>query len=156
MSETVPNHRRANELYRPLPDRLVQILEALEQRQVCPAGACLVTRNVALQHVIIVRQGLVEVSVPAGNKHISIDMAGAGKVFGVRSVISGELPEINVACREECVIALLPRADFLRVVRQNPQMYFAVARILSADLMLAQQLIRQMPRAARSRPIHQA
>lgn len=64
----------------------------------------------------------------------------------MRATISGEVPETNVTCLEECDIAVIPGEDFTAVLRDNPQMYFAVAKVLSADLKIADQLIRNCAR----------
>src|SRR5947209_3782268 len=139
--------RETNELYETLSAEVREVLLKLEQVSTFPAGAQLIAQNVAPEHVIILNQGSVEISVPAQGKTISMALAGNGKVFGLRSVVSGELPEINVICLEECTVTLLPRAGFLRTLKQYPQVYFAVAKVLSADLKLAQDLLREMPRA---------
>ena len=46
----------------------------------------------------------------------SLDCAEPGKVFGMRAVVSGELPEVDVTSREYCPITLIPRDAFLTIV----------------------------------------
>src|SRR5436309_11707801 len=146
MTYSLSIDRETNELYEWLAAEVRETLHRLEQVSTVPAGAHLVTFHVAMEYVTILNQGSVEISVPAQGKTISMALAGNGKVFGLRSVVSGELPEINVICLEECTVTLLPRAGFLRTLKQYPQVYFAVAKVLSADLKLAQDLLREMPR----------
>src|SRR5437016_7472036 len=56
----------------------------------------------------------------------SVALAGHGKVFGLRSAVSGELPEINVMCLERCTVTLLSKDEFLQILKQYPQIYFAI------------------------------
>ena len=90
--------------------------------------------------------------VNAGNVKITLDchsqpcgfpgISGAGKVFGMRAVVSGELPEIDVTCMESCSITTVPRDVFLALLKNNPQVYFAVAKVLSSDLQIADRILR--------------
>lgn len=147
MSATIiPARESANELYAGLPTELRNELERHEQDIKVPRGYRLLQHHVAAGRLIIVNSGTVEISVPCGGREVLLGRAGPGKVFGMRPVISGEVPEINVTCLEECEIAVIPAEDFNRVLRDNPQMYFAVARVLSADLKIADQLIRTCAR----------
>ena|SRR5436309_13634924 len=148
MTYSLSIDRETNELYEWLAAEVRETLHRLEQVSTVPAGAHLVTCHVAMEYVTILNQGSVEISIPAQGKAISMALAGNGKVFGLRSVVSGELPEINVVCLEECTVTLLPRHEFLRILKQYPQIYFAIAKVLSAELKLAQDLLREMPRAA--------
>ena len=147
MTYSLSIDRETNELYEWLAAEIRETLHRLEQVSTVPSGAQLIAQNVAPEHVMILDHGSVEISVPSGGKTISMAMAGNGKVFGLRSVVSGELPEINVICLEECTVTLLPRDEFIRTLKQCPQIYFAIAKVLSADLKLAQDLLREMPRA---------
>jgi CRP-like cAMP-binding protein len=60
----------------------------------------------------------------------------------MRAIVSGELPEEDVTCLENCSVTLIPRETFLKTVRQHPEMYFAIAKVLSHDLVMAQRLLK--------------
>jgi CRP-like cAMP-binding protein len=60
----------------------------------------------------------------------------------MRAVVSGELPEEDVTCQENCSVTLIPRDAFIKTVRQHPEMYFAIAKVLSYDLVTAQRLLK--------------
>jgi CRP-like cAMP-binding protein len=92
----------------------------------------------------------VEISVPSAGSDVVLGTAGPGKVFGMRAVVSGELPEMNATCLEECDIAVIAGHVFSTLLSDNPQMYFAVAKVLSADLKIADQLIRNCARKTSS------
>src|SRR5947209_2326852 len=146
MTNTIPFNEGCNELYSSLSREITERLRSFEETKTLPAGSALLTANAPVKHVIIVSKGSVEVSIPAGNRSISMAVAGEGKVFGLRAVVTGLLPDINVTCLDECTVTLLPRDQFLGLLREYPQIYFAIAKVLSADLKLAQNLLCQMAR----------
>ena len=55
-------------------------------------------------------------------------------------------PEITVTCLEECRVTILPKNVFLGVLARRPEMYFAVIKVLSADLATADRLRRECAR----------
>ena len=132
-----------NELYANIyPDVRQQLIEC-ERPATVPEGSRLLKYGVASDELIIVNSGSAEVTVPVRGKPISLGVVGPGKVLGLRSVICGEVPEVDVTCLERCEITLLARDTFLEVLRRNPQMYFAVVKVLSADLKKAHIVLRQ-------------
>ncbi len=147
MTVTIPEpSATVNELYAALSPELRREVEKQEEDFRVPRGLRLVQRHVPQGRLVIVMSGRVEISVPSEGHEVLLGTAGPGKVFGMRAVVSGELPEINVTCLEECDIAVIPAEKFISVLRDNPQMYFAVAKVLSADLKIADQLIRNCAR----------
>jgi len=146
MTNTIPLNDRCNELYGSLSREITDQLRPLEEIRTLPAGSALLTADSPVRNVIILTKGSVEISVPAGNKSISMAVAGEGKVFGLRAIVTGLPTEINVTCLDECTVTLLPRDEFLDLLRDYPQIYFAIARVLSADLKLAQDLLCQIAR----------
>ena len=140
-----------NELYASLTAEIRQKLEQYKDTRTIPAGTCLLGESVPAEHVIIVNSGSVAVSISSAGRQIPIGIARAGKVFGLRSVLSGEKPEINAIALEECVLTLIPKDKFTEVLQQHHQVYFAVAKVLSADLSMVNDLLRRLPRTAAGR-----
>ena len=64
----------------------------------------------------------------------------------MRAAISGELPEIDVTSVAPCRITILPRDAFLNLLKANPEIYFAVAKVLSTDLQIADRILRNSSR----------
>jgi len=114
-----------------------------------PQGTLLVQHQVAPQHLVILNGGSAEISLPSDGKDLLLGTAKKGKVLGMREIVSGEGPEIDVVCLEDCNVSLVPRDEFLALLRVNPQIYFAIARVLSSDLSLANQVIRKSRRSLR-------
>jgi CRP-like cAMP-binding protein len=143
-----------NELYAGLSDKLRQELAGHEQAATLSRGATLLQCGMPADRVVILTSGSAETSVLIAEKVRSLGIARPGKVFGLDSIISGEALRTSVTCSEECGVTFLPKAVFLDVLRRNPQMYFAVAKVLSADLAAANRVIRAYGRnaAGKARP----
>lgn len=149
MNVTIPEpSTTVNELYAALPAELRGELEKYEENSRVARGFRLIQRHIAPGGLMILNSGKVEISVPSEGHEVLLGTAGPGKVFGMRAVVSGELPEINVTSLEECDIAVIPGEKFMSVLRDQPQIYFAVAKVLSGDLKIADQLIRNCARRA--------
>lgn len=142
MNTTPLKGEAASELYASLPPELRTELANCEQSVTMPAGTTLIKRGVLPDQLVIVSSGKVEITLGCMHESISLVCAGAGKVFGMRAVVSGELPEADIRCRENCQVTLIPRDTFLETVRQHPEMYFAIAKVLSHDLVMAQRLLK--------------
>jgi CRP-like cAMP-binding protein len=138
---TIPNDTKMNELYAVLPLEARQELEKHEQLITVSAGTSLIKHGVLPKGLVILTQGTVEISVPCSRRPTSMSITQPGKVFGMRAAITGELPEIDVTCLEPCCITFLPRNIFLDLLTARPEMYFAVAKVLSADLQMANQIL---------------
>jgi CRP-like cAMP-binding protein len=133
-------------LYATLRTELRHELAQHEQLMTVPEGAVLIDHNILPDYLVILNSGTVRVSVPSPKRAASMTMGQEGKVFGMRAAISGELPEIDVTCLEPCNITILPRDVFLNLLKSHSEIYFAVAKVLSADLQIADRILRNYPR----------
>jgi CRP-like cAMP-binding protein len=59
----------------------------------------------------------------------------------MRAALAGEAPEIDVTCLEQCRVTMVPREAFLDVLKINPQIYFAIAKVLSGELQIANRIL---------------
>lgn len=139
--------KETNELYALLRSDLRHELSRHEQLITAPEGTALIDHGILPEHLVILNSGTVRVSVPCLQRTaVSMTTEQAGKVFGMRAAISGELPEIDVTCVEPCSITMVPRDAFLELLRNHPEIYFAVAKVLSADLQIADRILRSYSR----------
>ena len=157
---TPPHPEAANDLYALLSPELRAQLASHERSLTVPAGTQLITQGVPPDHLVIVNSGKVEITLACSHEPVLLDCSQAGKVFGMRATISGELPEINVTCVDSCHITTVPRDVFLGLLKAHPETYFAVARVLSGDLQIADRILRNSARrsspgqrAKMSRPV---
>lgn len=135
-----------NELYVTLRAELRHQLTQHEQVMTVPEGATLIDHGILQDHLVILNSGTVRVSIPSPKLAASMTTGQKGKVFGMRAVVSEELPEIDVTCTEPCNITVLPRDAFLELLKKHPEIYFAVAKVLSSDLQIADRILRSHSR----------
>jgi len=136
--------QRCNELYDELSPEIHEKLAALETTETFPEGTQIMRAGVYPDNLIIITSGLVEISLPVARGAFSLVLAGTGKVLGLRSLISEVLPETNVTTLKTTTVAMIPERAFIRILHQYPQMYLAIAKVLSSDLNAADRLLRQV------------
>lgn len=117
-----------------------------EEEATVPAGTKLISQTVVPGHLILVQHGSVEISVSGAARVTRLSVAGKGKVLGLRAILSGERPEIEATALDDCRIFRIPRQAFLEVACRRPEIYFAICKVLSADLDIAERFLRETPR----------
>jgi CRP-like cAMP-binding protein len=132
-----------NELFANLSDEVQRELTEEAKSDNASRGSRLIQNGVASGRLIFLNSGSAEITVPVEGKPVSLGTVGPGKVLGLRSIMCGEVPEIDVTCLEECKITLLSKEAFLQILQRNPQMYFAVVKVLTADLKTVQSFLRE-------------
>jgi CRP-like cAMP-binding protein len=142
---TLPTELK-NELYADLPQAVSQELAGQGEPLTVAPGTRLVESGVIPQGLIILNSGTAETTVLVAGREKSLGIAGPGRVFALHSTITGTPPETTVTCLEESRITVLPKDVFLQVLARHPEMYFAVIKVLSADLTNAHRLIRDCAR----------
>jgi CRP-like cAMP-binding protein len=146
MNSTSPHSAVANELYEMLSPGVQAELVKAERSMTVPEGTTLIRQGVPPENLVIINSGKVAVSLNCMRGAASVDYSEPGKVFGMRALVSGELPEINVTCVESCSITVVPRDSFLSLLQNNPEIYFGVAKVLSSDLKIADRILRKNSR----------
>ncbi|HYL91815.1 MAG TPA: cyclic nucleotide-binding domain-containing protein [Alphaproteobacteria bacterium] len=131
-----------------LSTMLSQKLNINGGQETLPRGTTLMTCGEPVENLVILCSGLVEilVPVPGKTKTISAGTAGSGTVFGLGALMSSHPAETTVTCLEECSIARVPRSTFLDLLKNQPQLYSDVIRALSAELKIADDLLRRKAR----------
>jgi CRP-like cAMP-binding protein len=74
-----------------------------------------------------------------------------GKVLGLKALMTGEGAETDIVCLSPCTVTLLSGNRFLEQLRSHPEIYYVVAKILSADLQQADRVLKLA-----SRRVHRA
>jgi len=141
---------KSNELYDLLAPELRLELAGYEEVKTVPAASRLMTCGRIPTHLIILGAGSVEVSLQTANGMLSTVVNGGGKVFGLREALSGTASEADIVAQNECRVTLIPQGRFTAMLERHPEIYAALARLLSADLRMAQDLLRRVPRKSSS------
>jgi len=142
MNATPLHNETANELYAMLTPEVRAELAKHERFMFVPKGTYLIKHGVQPDELVIVNSGKVEITLTSMQESVSLNCAERGKVFGMCAVVSGELPDADVTSQENCRVTLIPRDAFLTTVREHPQMYFAIAKVLSVDLAMAHRFLK--------------
>lgn len=135
-----------NELYAGLPKAVRQEFARHEEAVTVARGSRLVEAGVITRGLIILNSGNAETTVTVAGKERSLGLAGPGRVFALHSTLSGTPTESTVTCLEECRVTILPKDVFLEVLARHPEVYFAIVKVLSADLARVDRLIRDCAR----------
>jgi CRP-like cAMP-binding protein len=137
-----------NALYAGLSAGVRQELAEHELFVTVPAGTRLAECGEPAEQLIIFNSGRAKTDVLVGGRRTSMGIAGPGSVFGLSSMLT-EAPLVRgLTCLEQCEVTILPKRAFLEVLKRNPQMYFAVVRVLSADLAGLDRIIRNHVRVS--------
>lgn len=147
MEPAITSKESANELYAPLTPQIVELLRQCESPAMLKAGMLLITHGEDPDHLVIVRSGEVRLSLPSSGEPVFLGTAGPGKVLGLRCLISGERPDIDALCVSDCRVATISRSRFMDLVKSHPEIYFAIAKVLSSDLELAEHHLKTTSRA---------
>ena len=99
------------------------------------------------ERLVILHSGEVRLSLPSQGDSVFLGTAGPGKVLGLRCLISGERPDIDALCVCDCRVAIISKTCFMELVKSHPEIYFAIAKILSSDLELAEHHLKTTSRA---------
>jgi len=146
MNTTLPQYQTLNELYAGLADDLVSELRMLEHTRVYRAGSRLMTCGEMPQNLMILAAGEAEILLPCPRHSISLGVTAPGKVFGLKALMTGEPVETDIVCVTPSTVTLLPGSQFLELLRSHPELYFVVAKILSADLQQADKVLKHSSR----------
>jgi len=87
-----------------------------------------------------INQGKIKLSKAAGdNKEQIVHLLREGEVIGYRALIAGTRYTHSAVALEDCVVCLLPRPNFLRLVQENQQFSAALMQLLAQTLGLAEE-----------------
>ncbi|HYX52267.1 MAG TPA: cyclic nucleotide-binding domain-containing protein [Candidatus Limnocylindrales bacterium] len=136
----------SNELYTGISPEVRLELEKRERTRKTRPGETLLQYGVMPEQLVLLKSGKVEISVNSSAHDVVLGTIGPGKAFGMRAAMTGEPAEITVTCIGECEIDEIPIAEFQAVLQSNPQLYFVVAKVLSADLKIVDELLRSCSR----------
>jgi glucose-6-phosphate 1-dehydrogenase len=104
---------------------LEQVIMALRAKQVV-AGEAIITKGEMGRELYLLARGEVEVLNDAGDV---IKVLGDGDIFGEIGVLMSKPRTATVRAKSPCDLFVLDKADFSRVLRDNPQFASAVQQV---------------------------
>jgi CRP/FNR family transcriptional regulator, cyclic AMP receptor protein len=121
-----------------LKQSTMQTLDALKISNLYPRGSALFIEGQPSQGVYILCRGRIKLSTCSRDgKVIILQIAEAGEVLGLSAVISGAAFEATAEVIEPCQISFIRKADFLRILQQNPDACLNAVRQLSQNYQTA-------------------
>jgi CRP-like cAMP-binding protein len=112
-----------------------QTLAPYERIERWPAGALLFREGERPRGVYFLHSGEVDLlfSSRAGEAKPLL-VAEAGQLLGVSCVVSGRPHDCSATARTGCVTGFIDRETFLRVLDEQPALWFTVLQMISSDI----------------------
>jgi len=104
-------------------------------------GTFLVKQGVASEHVIILKAGKVQISVPDSCCAVILNGEERERVFGLYAALSGEKPELDIICLDDCDVTLVRKDIFKTAIQLKPGGDLALARMLGNETATAHQIL---------------
>lgn len=113
-------------LFAGLSRRHVHRISGLATTKWFPRGATLVKTGAPAESFFVILNGRARVR--AGSRRLTI---GSGEFFGEMSLIDGDPRSATVTAETDCLVMMLPRRRFLKLVESEPKVALAIMTTLS-------------------------
>ena len=116
------------------PEDLDAILARVAVRRV-PRGEVLLRRGDPNTGMIMIASGRVRISVVSEDgKEVALSVLGPGEVLGEMSLLDGEDCSADATAQEDCVLLVIERNQFLRLLRSSPDLCLQLMAMLTRRL----------------------
>jgi len=102
-----------------------------------PAGAAIISEGQVGNHMYVVMQG--EVSISLKDKPLATALPG--EIIGEMALIDSEIRSATVTARSDCVLALIDQTSFMSLLRHVPEFKFHVMHVLAERLQKTYEMI---------------
>ena len=135
---------RSVPLFASLDDRAARTLRDLMSVREVPAGTLLFKMGDPGDSMYLIEGGQVRIYIHDGDgENLTLAELGDGDFFGEMAIIDGKPRSANAAATEQACLAVLAREDFLRFVRDNPDVALEMVSAISERLRRTDELLRQ-------------
>jgi CRP/FNR family transcriptional regulator len=122
-----------------------QALDAAKYTTAFPRGAVLFVERQLAGGVFIVCQGRVKLAMNSRDgKGVILKVVGGGETLGVSAAVSGKAYELSAETLDPSQISFIKRGEFLRLMREHPEITLRVIEQLSAKYNFACREIRSL------------
>jgi CRP/FNR family transcriptional regulator len=144
ITETCPGCRFcAERLFRNLPLPTLEAFDAIKGVSFYPKGATLFVEGQAPRGIFVLCAGRAKLTASSSHgKTVIVRLAEPGEVLGLSATISGEPYHLSAEIMEPCQADFVKRDDFLRFLREHPEVCFRVVEMLSGIIRAAHAQIR--------------
>jgi CRP-like cAMP-binding protein len=124
-----------NPLFSGLGAEAIGSLARLCQARRLPAGQTLFVKGDPGDALYGVRRGQIRIEVgTSGGEHLTIEVFGAGDLFGEIAVLDGRPRTADAIAQEDAELFVLPRADFLKTLESDVRLAIRIIELLCARL----------------------
>ena len=109
----------------------LQELEKIILPTTYPRGAVLFVEGQQPRGLFVLCRGRVKLSISSRGKVFILKIAQAGEVLGLGATVSGKDYDLAAETIDPCQVDFIKRTDFLRFMREQPEVCFRVAELLS-------------------------
>lgn len=136
---------RENGFFCNLSGESLKALDRIKFTSGYPKGAVLFTEQEAPRGVFILCSGRVKLSMTSSEgKSVILRIAGPGEVLGLHAVVSNQPYQASAETLEPCELNFVRREDFLRFLRENPEVSLRAAQQLSENYHIACEQVRSI------------
>jgi CRP/FNR family cyclic AMP-dependent transcriptional regulator len=126
---------RSNKFLARLPDEAQQDLRSIQIPLLYGANVVLFSEKKLPQSLLAVLEGAVRLSIHSTDgRRLSLDIAQAGEVLGLSSVLSGSAHSVTAETLSPSTIAACERGEFLEFLARHPEISQAVSEELSRNV----------------------
>jgi CRP/FNR family transcriptional regulator, cyclic AMP receptor protein len=110
-----------------------------------PSGAMIFAEQEHARGAFILLKGRVKLTMSSSEGRSAIlRIADRGEVLGLEAIVSGRPYQATAETLEPCEVTFVPREEFLRVLRQNPEASLHAAQQLSSTYQTACEQVRSI------------
>ncbi|MCI0387335.1 MAG: Crp/Fnr family transcriptional regulator [Acidobacteria bacterium] len=125
-------------LFRNLPLQTLEGFDAIKCTSLYPKGALLFVEGQAPRGIYVLCAGRAKLATGSSEgKMVIARLAEPGEVLGLSATLSGEPYHLSAETLESCQADFVKRDDFLRFLREHPEVCLRVVEILSDILQAA-------------------
>jgi CRP-like cAMP-binding protein len=126
---------RDADLLKSASDHEIELLAACARQVRYHAGENVFTRHDEGRDLMFLAEGRIKISstAPSG-VHMLFGLIEAGEFFGETSMLDGETRAADAVAATDCMIASIPRADFMEFLGRNPRAAIALGRMICGRL----------------------
>ncbi|HYP02523.1 MAG TPA: Crp/Fnr family transcriptional regulator, partial [Pyrinomonadaceae bacterium] len=135
---------RSVPLFASLDDKAARVLRDMMRVREVAAGTLLFKLDDPGDALYLIEGGRVRIYIHDGEgEKLTLAELSDGDFFGEMAIIDGKPRSANAAVVEQATLAVLAREDFLRFVRENPDVALEMVSAISERLRRTDEMLRQ-------------
>jgi len=114
---------------------VLQTLAPYEMIETWPAGIPLFRESEDPAGVYVLLSGDVDLVFASRAGLVKpLRLAGAGQILGLSCIVSGRPHDCSATTRTTAVTGFIPKAAFLKLLDENPALWFSVLQMISSEI----------------------